>query len=62
MTHVDIELINFKKVCMVNTFCIYNFTNKCYKCNVYTGNTRNKKLFKSGNTSQIDNVLNRIYD
>ena len=62
MSQVDIKLINSKKVCMVNAFCIHNFTNVCFKCNIYTGNINNKRLYKTGNTSQIDNVLLKIYN
>lgn len=59
--NVDIEIINFKRICIINSFCIHNLSDVCNKCNVLTGNTKNKNLFKSGNTEQIDDVIKRIY-
>lgn len=62
MSQIDIENINDKKICLKNSFCIYNLTDTCNKCIVKHGNIRYKNLFKSGNTEQIDEVLKRIYN
>lgn len=62
MSTIDIKEINEKKVCVINSFCIYNLTDICNKCVVHTGNLKYKKLFKTGNSSDNTDVLNRIYD
>ena len=62
MTQIDIEIINKKRICLKNSFCVYNLTNKCNNCSVKYGNTKKKNLFKSINSKTINLVINRIYN
>lgn len=62
MTTIDIKEINGKRICMINSFCIFNLTDVCRQCSINTGNTKHKKQFKTGNTSDNNDVINRIYN
>lgn len=59
--NIDIQIVNKKRICIKNSFCIHNLTDICIKCNVNYGNTNNKNLFKSGTTKEINKVIERIY-
>ena len=59
--NIDIEIIN-KKICLRNSFCVYNLTDKCNECSVKFGNIKKKNLFKSVNSKTINLVINRIYN
>ena len=60
--NVEIQIINKKRICLKNSFCIHNLTNICDNCNIKFGNTNKKCLFKSGNATKINNVINKIYN
>jgi hypothetical protein len=60
--NIDIEIINKKRICLRNSFCVYNLTNECNKCSVKFGNIKKKNLFKSVNSKTINSVINRIYN
>jgi len=60
--NIEIEIINKKRICLKNSFCIHNLTNICNNCSVKFGNINKKNLFKSGNATQINNVIDRIYN
>ena len=60
--NVEIQTINNKQICLKNSFCIHNLTNECNNCNVKFGNINKKNLFKSGNATEINNVIDRIYN
>ena len=60
--NINIEIVNKKRICINNSFCIHNLTNVCNKCNIKYGNTNHKNLFESGNTKQINEVIKRIYN
>ena len=62
MSISTIETINNKKVCIKNSFCIHNLTDKCNKCIIKTGSIKYDNLFESGNSKQVDEVLNRIFN
>ena len=59
---VEIEIINKKSICLINSFCVYNLTDKCNNCSVKFGNTKKKNLFKSVNSKTINLVIDRIYN
>ena len=59
---VDIKTINGNKICMQNSFCEHNLTDKCFKCSVYAGILNFKKLFKSVDSKSINKVIDRIYN
>lgn len=61
MTTIDIKEINGKRICMINSFCIFNLTDICGRCNINTGNTKHKNKFKTGDSLNNDEVINRIY-
>jgi hypothetical protein len=62
MTQVDIKIINNKRICLRNSFCVYNLTDKCNNCSVKFGNIKKKSLFKSVNSITINLVIDRIYN
>lgn len=59
---VDIKIINGNKICMKNSFCKHNLTDKCFKCCVYSGVLRFNKLFESVDSKSINKVINRIFN
>ena len=62
MANVDIKIINKKRICLRNSFCVYNLTKKCDNCCVKFGNIKKKNLFKSVNSKTINSVIDRIYN
>jgi len=60
--NVEIQKINKKSICLINSFCVYNLTDKCNNCSVKFGNTKKKNLFKSVNSKTINLVIDRIYN
>lgn len=62
MSISTIEVINNKKICIKNSFCIHNLTDKCNRCIIKTGNVKYENFFESGTSKEINNVLNRIFD
>ena len=59
---VEIEIINKKRICLRNSFCIHNLTKVCNNCSIKFGNINKKNCFKSGNATEINNVIDRIYN
>ena len=59
--NIDIKIVNKKRICIKNSFCIHNLTDICNKCNVKYGNTNNKNLFESGTSKENNKVIERIY-